>query len=143
MRIHAKMKFHSALRRGFFARSALALCVLLALGAMSSLCAAQEGSRLEKIEVDGHLKKLTPEQVIASSGLQLGQTVDRQILQAVTDKMMKSKLYSSAGYHLSTADDKATVTLLVEEADRPAPKPTPEATPKTTRPRTTRRRPTQ
>src|SRR5439155_207016 len=64
---------------------------------------AQEGSRLEKIDVVG-LKRLTQEQAVTSSGLQLGQTVDRQILQAAVDKMMKSRLYSNVGYRFRAED---------------------------------------
>jgi outer membrane protein assembly factor BamA len=102
---------------------------------------AQDAPRLEKIEVEGQLKTLTTEQVITSSGLQLGQNVDRQILQAAVDKMMKSRMYSSVGYRVRTAEDKSTVTLEVVESPKPIPKPTPAPTPKATRPRTTRRRP--
>ena len=98
---------------------------------------AQEGSRLEKIEVVG-LKRLTQEQAVTSSGLQLGQTVDRQILQAAVEKMMKSRLYSSVGYRVSAEDDKTTVTFEVVESNRPVPEPSPK-----TRPRTTHRRPRQ
>ena len=98
---------------------------------------AQEGSRLEKIDVVG-LKRLTQEQAVTSSGLQLGQTVDRQILQAAVDKMMKSRLYSNVGYRVSAEDNKSTVTFEVVESNRPAPAPSPK-----TRPRTTHRRPRQ
>ena len=111
---------------------------MLVIGALASRCAAQDSSTLDKIAVTG-LKKLTPEQVIASSGLQIGQAVDREILRDAVDKMMKTKLYSSVGFHVSTEDNKSTVTFEVIEST----KPTPQATPTPTRPRTTRRRPSQ
>jgi len=116
--------------------ASVAIGVLFIIPAVSP-CSAQEGPRLEKVEVVG-LKRLTQEQVVASSGLQLGQTIDRGLLQAAVDKMMKSRLYASVGFRVSTDEDKSTVTFEIVESN----KPTPAATPKT-RPRTTRRRPHQ
>src|SRR5205807_3887053 len=82
--------------------------LLIVLAASPGL--AQEGSRLEKIEVVG-LKRLTQEQAVTSSGLQVGQTVDRQILQAAVEKMLKSRLYSSVGYRVSSEDDRPRLPL--------------------------------
>ena len=42
-----------------------------------ALCAAQKQARLTKIEVIG-LKRLKPEQVIASSQLEIGQAIDHE-----------------------------------------------------------------
>src|SRR5437588_11607943 len=111
------MKFIPTRKSGL---TTIAICSMLVIGSAASRCVAQDGSTIEKIAVTV-LKKLTQEQVIASSGLQVGQTIDREVLRDAVDKMMKTKLYASVGFHVSTEDDKSTVTFEVIESTKPTP----------------------
>jgi outer membrane protein assembly factor BamA len=96
---------------------AILLTLLLAL---SSLCFAQKPATLRHIEFVG-LKKLTSQQVIAASGLKVGDPVSPQILDAAADKLMQSGMFRRLGYKVRTADDEATVIFDVEEAARNLP----------------------
>ena len=75
----------------------------------------QQGARLQKVEVTG-LKRMTAEQVITLSGLQLGQAVDGTVLDAAANKMMQSGLFRRLGYRTRTNRDGAIVTFDVVES---------------------------
>ena len=92
--------------------------VIIATVACFALCssvAAQEGARLQKIEVVG-TKRMTTEQVITLSGLQIGQAVDGTVLDAAADKMLKSGLFRKLGYRARATKDGAIVTFDIEES---------------------------
>src|ERR1041385_1953147 len=74
-----------------------------------------QGARLRKFEVTG-LKRMTAEQVITLSGLQLGQAVDGTVLDAAANKMMQSGLFRRLGYRTRTNRDGAIVTFDVVES---------------------------
>lgn len=93
---------------------------LVSFFSATSLSQAQQQIQLRKIEVIG-LKRLSPEHVIATSGLQLGQTVNPDILDAAGDKLMQSGLFKKLSYRLRSVRDEATVTFEVEEAIRNLP----------------------
>ena len=75
----------------------------------------QQGARLQKIEVTG-LKRITADQVIALSGLQIGQTVDPKVLDATANKLMQSGMFRRLGYRVRNSSDGATVIFEVEES---------------------------
>ncbi|HEX8853285.1 MAG TPA: POTRA domain-containing protein, partial [Pyrinomonadaceae bacterium] len=71
--------------------------------------------RLTRIEVTG-LARLKPEQVIAESGLQVGQTVDPEALDAAADRLLNSGLFRKLSYRFSSKTGEGVVTFVVEEA---------------------------
>jgi len=95
----------------------MAMAVLLV---SSTIGMAQQPLHLKKIEVVG-LKRLTPEQVIATSGLETGQTVNPDILDAASTRLMSSGLFKKLSYRLRAASDQATVIFEVEEASKNLP----------------------
>lgn len=91
--------------------------VLIAI-AIAVLCvqvAGQQSSRLEKIEVVG-LKRMTADQVIALSGLQIGQAVDANVLDATANKLLQSGMFRRLGYRVRSTRNGATVIFDVEES---------------------------
>ena len=111
--------YHTNVRH--WARSVTLVTVLLTLPlAASSPCLAQKPATLRHIEFVG-LKKLTSQQVIAASGLKVGDPINPQIIDAAADKLMQSGMFRKLGYKVRTADDEATVVFEVEEAARNLP----------------------
>jgi outer membrane protein insertion porin family len=94
--------------------------ILLAALWSPAICAAQKPARLTKIEVVGS-KRITPEQVIATSELQVGQTVDPGVLDAAAQKLLQSGLFKRLSYRVRGTKDQVTVTFEVEEAARNLP----------------------
>jgi|ERR1044072_2786264 outer membrane protein assembly factor BamA len=80
----------------------------------ATLSAAQAQNTLRKIEIIG-LQRLSPDQVIQSSGLQVGQTIDQSMIEAASDKLMKSGLLRSVSYRVRNADNETTVIFEVVE----------------------------
>jgi outer membrane protein assembly factor BamA len=80
----------------------------------------QKTLRLARIEIAG-LKRLTEDQVVATSGLQLGQTVDTAILDAAAKKLVDSGMFANVSYRLRSTGDQATLTFQVKEAARSLP----------------------
>ncbi|HVS20915.1 MAG TPA: POTRA domain-containing protein [Pyrinomonadaceae bacterium] len=99
---------------------AMAIALLISLCVWSSICMAQRQAHLSKIEVVG-LKRLTQEQVIETSGLQIGQAVDPSVLDAASEKLMTSGLFKRLSYRVRTSDGEAIVIFEVEEASRNLP----------------------
>ena len=95
--------------------ASLAALILLAL-----MVVAQQQLRLSKIEFVG-LNHLTNSQVIATSGLEIGQIVDPAALDVAAQKLVNSGLFKKVGYHLRAAKDQAIVTFQVEESIRRMP----------------------
>jgi outer membrane protein assembly factor BamA len=73
--------------------------------------------RLAKIEVVG-LQQLKQEEIVAASGLQVGQTVDVEMLDAAAEKLLASGLVTKLGYKLRERGGDATVTFEIVEATR-------------------------
>src|SRR2546423_10320178 len=97
--------------------AAFCLCVLAFCGAAR----AQEQTILRKIEVLG-LQRMTSEQVVQLSGLQLGQTIDARRIDAAADKLMQSGQFRRVSYRVRSEDYDLTVIFELEE--KPAEKPT-------------------
>lgn len=81
---------------------------------------AQQRGRLASIKVVG-LKHLTTEQVIATSELQIGQTVDPDILDAAAEKLNSSGLFKKLSYRVHFSGNQIALTFEVEEAARNLP----------------------
>src|ERR1041384_5031502 len=75
----------------------------------------QQGARLQKVEVTG-VKRMTADQIITLSGLQIGQAVDGTVLDAAANKMMQSGLFRRLGYRVRNTQDGAIVTFNIEES---------------------------
>jgi outer membrane protein assembly factor BamA len=71
--------------------------------------------RLEKIEFVG-LKKLTPDQVSALSGLTIGQPVSQEIFDAAANKLLQTGLFRRLSYRVRGVRDRATITFDVQES---------------------------
>jgi outer membrane protein assembly factor BamA len=79
-----------------------------------SLAQTQAQTTLRKIEIVG-LQRLSPDQVIQRTGLQVGQTIDASMIDAALDRLMKSGLFSTASYRVRSADNDLTVIFEVAE----------------------------
>jgi len=90
--------------------------VVLLLALFMLPVAAQQRQTLGRLEFVG-LKRLTREQVVAMSGLKIGQIIDPNILDAAAGELLKSGLFRKLGYRVrSSPGNQATVTFEVEES---------------------------
>ncbi|MGI8565370.1 MAG: hypothetical protein ACR2LZ_02690 [Pyrinomonadaceae bacterium] len=76
---------------------------------------APEKPRLVKIEVTG-LERYGREQFIADSGLQLGQLIDVEALDAASERLMSGGLLKNLSYKFTAKKNEAVVTFVTEEA---------------------------
>lgn len=106
-----------------FTPSIKPISLLMSFALLALVClpaVAQQTSRLQKIEVVG-LKRMTADQVIMLSGLQIGQAIDGNVLDAAANKILQSGLFRRLGYRTRTNKDGAVVTFDVEESARALP----------------------
>jgi outer membrane protein assembly factor BamA len=102
--------------RNCFALSNLFLIALL----ISAPCAYGQQQppaktmRLSSIEVSG-LRLVKKEQAIAVSGLQVGEVISVEMLDAAAQRLVNSGLFTNLSYRLRGSSDKAIVTFEVEE----------------------------
>jgi outer membrane protein assembly factor BamA len=75
---------------------------------------AAQTMRLGSIEISG-LQHVTKEQAIAASGLEIGQEISIETLDAAAQKLANSGLFTNLNYRLRGSKDKAIVTFEVEE----------------------------
>ena len=92
------------------------LLVCLCLTGMAQQTANGD-AKLAKIVFVG-LKKLTSEQLIKVSGLEIGQTVNPDVLDAAAQRLMDSGLVHKLSYRFQTKADQGTVTFQIEEGRR-------------------------
>jgi outer membrane protein assembly factor BamA len=89
---------------------------LLAVMVLLLPAAAQQRQTLGRLEFVG-LKRLTREQVIAMSGLQVGQVVDAQVLDTAAGELLKTGLFRKLSYRVhNNPNNQAIVTFQVEES---------------------------
>jgi outer membrane protein assembly factor BamA len=89
---------------------------LLALIVLLAPAAAQQRQTLGRLEFIG-LKRLNRDQVVAMSGLKVGQVVDGQILDTAAGELLKSGLFRKLSYRVhNTPNNQAIVTFQVEES---------------------------
>lgn len=91
--------------------------VLLLTFLLLPVAAAQQKQTLSRLEFVG-LKRLTREQVVAMSGLKVGQTIDPSTLDAAAGELLKSGLFRKLSYRVRTSNpgNQATVTFELEES---------------------------
>jgi outer membrane protein assembly factor BamA len=82
--------------------------------ATTQTASAQEKTTLRKVEVVG-LQRLPADQVIASSGLRVGDLIDAPTIDAAAAKLMNSGWFKSVNYRVQTADSDTTVVFEVAE----------------------------
>ena len=70
---------------------------------------------LTRIDFDG-LKRVSREEALAASGLQAGQSIGVEMVDAAADKLMNSGLFKNLSYSVRGTNEKAVVTFKVEEA---------------------------
>ena len=97
-----------------------AIILLVALCASASIGWAQKGAVLTRIEVVG-LKRIPPAQVIASSELKIGDTVDTSMLDAAATRLMQTGLFKKLTYRVRGTATQVAVIFEVEEANRSLP----------------------
>lgn len=93
---------------------ALAATLLLGLSLLVPVF-AQQRQTLGGLEFVG-LKRLTRTQVIAMSGLKIGQVIDATILDAAAGELLKTGLFRRLSYRLHNSGNQAIVTFQVEES---------------------------
>src|SRR6266446_4294860 len=95
----------------------LAFLILFALMQSSPSGLAQQpgGNRLAKVEFEG-TKRLTHDQLLSTSGLEIGQPINVAALDAAGQRLMDSGLLKKLSYRLHSVKNEATVTFQIEEA---------------------------
>lgn len=103
-------------RRSSFIHAALFLMALLmsAPYADGQQRPAAKTMRLSSIEVSG-LQRVTKEQVIAISGLQIGEHISIEMLDAAAQRLSNSGLFTNLNYRLRGSNEAAIVTFEVTE----------------------------
>src|SRR5262245_51197873 len=90
--------------------------IMLAIGAaMTALAQQQPSPRLVKLEFEG-IQRLTKDQLTKASGLESGQPVDVEALDAAAQRLLDSGLVRKLSYRLRTNANQATVIFEIEEA---------------------------
>src|SRR5947209_804863 len=98
--------------------SLIAACLLLMPAAR--VCAqqqqqgAQQTLKLDRVEFKG-LGRVTEAEALEKSGLQAGQTVSIEEVDAAADRLLSSGLFEKLGYSVKGKTDKAVVTFTVVE----------------------------
>jgi outer membrane protein assembly factor BamA len=73
-----------------------------------------DATTLEKIEFVG-LKRVKQEEALAATGLQVGQAVDVDVVDAAASRLAESGLFQKLSYNYRAAKSKASVLFTVEE----------------------------
>jgi len=98
-----------------FKRAVVVAIFLILLPMLQLPFFAQQNATLARIEFVG-LKKLTSDQVIALSGLKVGQPVNSEIFDAAANKLLQTGLFRKLGYRVRSNKDQATIIFDVEES---------------------------
>ena len=75
---------------------------------------AQSGQKIAVIEAQG-LQTLTSEEVIATSGLKVGDTFSVEATDAAAERLLKSGLFKRVGYRTRNVGANVTITFQLEE----------------------------
>jgi outer membrane protein assembly factor BamA len=92
----------------------VAAASLVALAVVHPVVHAQEKTILRRVEISG-LESLSPDQVIARSGLRVGDSVDRPTIDAAAGTLMDSGWFKSVNYRVQITDSETTVVFEVAE----------------------------
>lgn len=77
--------------------------------------AAQQNFKISKIEFEG-LNRLSAEEMIATTGLKIGDTFSLESLDAAAQRLIDSGLFKIVAYRTRPNKDQITITFQVEEA---------------------------
>ncbi|MFY9618617.1 MAG: POTRA domain-containing protein [Pyrinomonadaceae bacterium] len=80
----------------------------------SAAISAQERTTLRKVEILG-LQRRSPDQVIATTGLKVGDLIEASMIEAAADKLMRSGWFQTVNYRVRNADGGSTVVFEVME----------------------------
>ncbi len=86
----------------------------ISFAAAQSAAQAQQKTTLRRVEIIG-LQRLSPDQVIASTGLRVGDLIDARTIDAAAARLMNSGWFKSVNYRVQTADSESTVIFEVAE----------------------------
>ena len=75
---------------------------------------AQTGRKISAIEAEG-LQSLTPETVIATSGLKVGDTFSVEATDAAAERLLSSGLFNKVAYRTRTVGNNVTITFQLAE----------------------------
>jgi outer membrane protein assembly factor BamA len=95
-------------------QSKLILAATLLLLICSTLF-AQQTFKIAKVEFEG-LNKLSPDEMIATTQLKVGETFELPALDAAAQRLMDSGLFKNVAYRTKSNHDQITITFVVEEA---------------------------
>lgn len=104
--------FTATLRQVFLG---VAVIALLPVTAIAQTTSADFQTKLASV-VQAGSRNYSSEQVAALSGLQIGSSVDHNLIQAAADRLARSGLFSTVRYRFSTDSGGLTVTFEVEDA---------------------------
>lgn len=90
--------------------------IAIALLMAPAIFARQNGAlKLGKIEIEG-LQDYKPDQIVAASGLQLGQAISIEAIEPAAKQLMKTGLFKSLTYNYRTTGNQLEIIFKVEEA---------------------------
>jgi outer membrane protein assembly factor BamA len=107
-------KSYSHQNKNIFIVILSAIALLAMPNAHSQQASSTQAMQLSKIEVIG-LHRYTHEQVVSASGLQIGQNINPDMLDAAANRLVSSGLFKKLSYRLRGGGGKAIVTFEVEE----------------------------
>lgn len=88
--------------------------LMLSAIALTAVSQAQQTFKIARIEFEG-LSRLSPEEMLATTGLKLGDTFDEARLDAAAQHLIDSGLFKNVAYHTRVTKDQMTITFQVEE----------------------------
>lgn len=101
--------------------AAVVVCLLLqAVSVANAQQAPPKKWKLSKIEAP-NLHRFTPDQILTMSGLQIGQTVDLDVVDAALGRLNQTGFFARATYRYHYVNDQLTVTFNLEEGKSNAP----------------------
>lgn len=87
--------------------------VLFTAGA-TPIARGQDKTTLRKVEILG-LQRQSADQVLAVTGLKVGDTVDRSMLDVAANKLMRTGWFKSVDYRVQTSDNETNIVFEVVE----------------------------
>jgi outer membrane protein assembly factor BamA len=113
---HVNNPMHRSIRKS--GRLLVLVAAGIAMLLASAAIRAQERTTLRKVEIHG-LQRRTADQVIATSGLKVGDPIDASMIDAAAARLMRSGWFQSVDYRVRTADSDTTVVFEVMEKVAP------------------------
>jgi outer membrane protein assembly factor BamA len=109
---HVNNSMHRSIRNS--GRLSFLVAAGIAMLLASAAISAQERTTLRKIEIQG-LQRRSPDQVIETSGLKVGDLIDASMIDAAAARLMRTGWFQSVDYRVRNADGGSTVVFEVME----------------------------